>query len=322
MAVLPRYRTRAIRGSGRRSAGAVRRRRVRDAFDAQVRREWSRYSRSAWRVLARELRSRFLAYHLPNGPGWALELGPGPGRFTPAMLATGARVAAVDLSTPMLRSLGRRMADQPRAGFLRRVRGAGEHLPFRAGAFRAAVAYGNILGFSGRGGEQLLAELARVVRGGGVLVLDVASPVGSATEFLESAARQRFLLRILRDPAYYFLDGIVQSKERGHQPFAPPRMGFFEFDFYTARAAEGVLSASGFRVVDRMAVAPMVAFRDRLTTLARRDPVAWENLIRLEERVGRRPGVLETGHGFVIAAVRRSPKRRPPSSRGRLKRSG
>jgi len=320
--MLPRYRTKVGRGSGPGSAGAARRRRVREAFDAQVQREWSRYSRSAWRVLARELRGRFLAHHLPKGSGWVLELGPGPGRFTPAILATGAKVAAVDLSVPMLDSLGRRAVGWPRASALHRMRGAGEHLPFRAGAFRAAVAYGNILGFSGRGGDRLLAELARVVRAGGMFVLDVASPVGAATEFLESAARQRFLLRILRDPAYYFFDGIVQSKERGHQPYAPKRMGYFEFDFYTAGAAEAMLSASGFRLVDRMAVAPMGAFRDRLTTLARRDREAWQNLIRLEERVGRRPGVLETGHGFVIAAVRRSPKRRPPPSRSRLKRSG
>ncbi|HYB79135.1 MAG TPA: class I SAM-dependent methyltransferase [Thermoplasmata archaeon] len=320
--MLPRYRTKPVRGSGRGAAGAARRRRVREAFDALVRREWSRYSRSAWRVLARELRGRFLARHLPKGTGWVLELGPGPGRFTPAILATGARVVAVDLSRPMLDSLGRRAARWPWVSALRRVCGAGEHLPFRKGAFRAAVAYGNILGFSGRGGEQLLAELARVLRAGGWLLLDVASPVGAATEFLESAARQRFLLRILRDPAYYFLDGIVQSKQRGHQPYAPKRMGYFEFDFYTARGAEEILSANGFRLVDRMAIAPIGAYRDRLTTLARRDRVAWRNLIKLEERVGRRPGVLETGHGFVIAAVRRPSTWRPSSSRGRLKQSG
>jgi SAM-dependent methyltransferase len=184
------------------------------------------------------------------------------------------------------------------------VRAAGEHLPFRDGAFRAAVAYGNILGFSGTGGDRLLSELARVVRPGGTLVTDVASPVGSATEFLESGARQRFLLRVLRDPEFYFLSEILGSGDRGHQPYAPKRMGFFEFDFYTVRGAEALLRKVGFRPVDRMALAPIGAYRDRLTTKARRDPVAWRNLLELEEHVGRRPGVLETGHGFVVAAKR------------------
>jgi len=271
----------------------------------RVQQEWQRYGRSAWRVLAFELRRRYLEQHLPKGKGRVLELGPGPGRFTPDVLASGAQVVAVDISGPMLRALGRRTRGARGSALLRRVRAAGEVLPFRDGSFRAAVAYGNILGFSGRGGDRLLAELARVVRPGGTLVLDVGSPVGSATEFLESAARQRFLLRILRDPEYYFVNHVLRSGGRGHQPYAPERMGYFEFDFYTVPAAERALRRAGFRVVYRMALAPIGAFRDRLTTLAQRDPRAWRNLIELEEQVGRRAGVLETGHGFVVAATRR-----------------
>jgi SAM-dependent methyltransferase len=314
MAVLPRYRTKSHRRKLARSAGAERRRRIRETFDKRVQGEWRRYSGTAWRVLARELRRRFLDRHLDSGSGWVLELGPGPGRFTPDILVRRARVAAVDLSLPMLTTLGRRTAKGRHFAALRRVRAAGEHLPFRNGAFRAAVAYGNLLGFSGRGGDRLLAELARVVRPGGTLVIDVASPVASATEFLESGARQRFLRRILREPEFYFVSEILGSGDRGHQPYAPKRMGFFEFDFYTVRGAEALLRKVGFRPFDRMALAPIGAYRERLTTIARRDPVAWRNLLELEEHVGRRPGVLETGHGFVVAAVRRG--RRNPM-RGR-----
>ena len=281
----------------------------------RVQREWRRYSGVAWRVLARELRRRFLGRHLPRGAGWLLELGPGPGRFTSGILTAGARVAALDLSLPMLKALGRRAARGRRSRALHRVRGAGEHLPFRNGAFRAAIAYGNILGFSGKGGDRLLAELARVVRPGGILVMDVASPVGSATEFLETGARQRFLLRVLRDPKYYFVSRVLDAGDRGHQPYAPKRMGFFEFDFYTVTGAEAAVRKAGFRPVDRMALAPIGAFRDRLTTIARRDRAAWQRLIELEEHVGRRPGVLETGHGFALAAVR-SRTRRTASTRG------
>jgi SAM-dependent methyltransferase len=284
---------------------------VREQFDTQVNREWRRYSGDAWRVLVRELRDRFLAHHLPKGPGWALELGPGPGRFTPTVLASGARVVAADLSLPMLRALHRRTPVRARATRLRAVRAAGEHLPFRDRSFRAAVVYGNILGFAAGDGPRLLAELARVVRPGGKLILDVSSPIAATTEFLSLGARRRFLLRILRDPEYYLLSWIASSKARAHQPYAPGRMAFWEFDFYTVPAAEAELEAAGFRPLDRMAVAPIGAYRDRLTTIARRDPRAWKNLLLLEEGVGRRPGVLETGHGFVMAAVRQG--RRPRS---------
>jgi len=242
--------------------------------------------------------------HLPKGTGWVLELGPGPGRFTPIVLSTRARVVAVDLSRPMLRTLGRRRSVASGLARLRRVQAAGEQLPFRDGAFRATVAFGNLLGFSGSDGPRLLSELARVTRRGGVLVLDVASPVGAATDFLETATRRHLLRRVLRAPDYYFLNEVVRSADRTHQPYAPERWGFFEFDFYTAAGADEVLRAAGFRPVDRMAVAPIGAYRDRLTTTARRDRWAWRTLLELEERTGRRPGTLETGHGFVVAAVR------------------
>jgi SAM-dependent methyltransferase len=283
---------------------AVRRRRIRERFDLQVDREWRRYSGEAWRVLVRELRDRFLARHLPKGPGWVLELGPGPGRFTPTILASGARVVAADLSIPMLRALHRRKNVRARSAHLRAIRAAGEHLPFRDGSFRGAVVYGNILGFSAGDGPLLLAELARVVQPRGVLILDVSSPIAATTEFLSLGARRRFLLRILRDPEYYLLSWIASSKTRAHQPYDPGRMAFWEFDFYTVPSAEAALKTAGFRSFDRMAVGAIGAYRDRLTTIARRDRTAWRNLIELEEGVGRRPGVLDTGHGFVMAALR------------------
>lgn len=240
-----------------------------------------------------------------------LELGSGPGRFTPTVLSARARVVAVDLSVPMLRALRRRRTIRTQSARLRCVRAAGEHLPFRDGAFRATVALGNILGFSSSDGPRLVSEIARVTEPGGLLVLDIASPVGATSEFLATAAKRRLLLKILRNPGYYFLNEIVRDAERTRQPYAPKRWGFYEFDFYTPAGADEVLSAAGFRPIDRMAIAPVGAYRNRLTTIARRDRTAWRNLLALEERSGRRPGTLETGHGFLVAAVRgRSDSRR------------
>ena len=284
-----------------------------------VDRERRRYSGSAWRRLVGELRSRFLTQRLPTGPGWVLELGPGPGRFTPEILGSGARVVAVDLSLPMLRGLGRRLPAQRGGGRLRRVRAAGEHLPFGEGAFRAAVAYGNLLGFAGYDGGRLLGELARVVRPGGVLLLDVASPAAATSEFLSLAAEQRLLRRVLRDPDFFFLTNVASPVDRIHLPYAPKRLQYWEFDFYTPRGAEEALNRSGFRTADRMAVGAIAAYRERIAAIARRDPRAWRNLIATEEKVGRRTGVLEAGHGFVIAAVRdRSRPRRRPRGRPQL----
>jgi len=78
----------------------------------------------------------------------------------------------------------------------------------------------------------------------------------------------------------------------------------WEFQFYTVAQATKALARAGFRVIDAMSVAPLAAYQDRVAAIAHRERKTWEGLLRLEERVGRRPGALESGHGFVVAAVR------------------
>jgi len=281
---------------------ARRRAHLRRTFDDRVKQEWGRYSGDAQRLLFRTLRQRFVGRHLRPSAGFLLELGPGPGRFTPFLRQRfRGRLIALDLSRESLRS-GRRRARTQR-GFARIdfIQGAGEYLPFRPRSIDTVVALGNIVSFAGRDGGVLLAELRRVVRPRGRLLLDFASPAASAQEFLGRAAQQRFLLRILRRPAYYLLDQVLGT---GFQPYAPGRGGMWEFQFYTVAQATKALARAGFRVIDAMSVAPLAAYQDRVAAIAHRERKTWEGLLRLEERVGRRPGALESGHGFVVAAVR------------------
>jgi hypothetical protein len=99
--------------------------------------------------------------------------------------------------------------------------------------------------------------------------------------------------------------------DTGFQPYAPDRLAPWEVKFYTVPEAARALDRAGFRVIDAMAVAPATAFQDRVLSVARRDKRAWEGLIRVEERLGRRPGAHDVGHGFIVSA-RRKPSSRPP----------
>ena len=284
-----------------------RRRVLRRTFEANLDREWRRYGGAPRRRLFRTLRERFLARHMAGVRGTVLEVGPGPGRFTPLIRACRPeRLLVLDLSRPALVA-GRRRADAAeRDGRTARLQGAGEHLPVRDRSVDALVAFGNIAGMASHDGPRLFAEWARVLRPGGRLLLDFASPAGSLQEFLHSAAERRFLLKLLRDPARYFLGQILVT---GFQPHAPDRMARWEFRFYTPPEVHEELARAGFRVTDLMSVAPVSAFQDAVPRLASRERRAWETLIRLEEAVGRRPGTGEMGLGLVVAAVR-SPVRR------------
>jgi SAM-dependent methyltransferase len=144
-----------------------RRRDLRTRFDAQIRKEWDRYASDRRLILSRTLRERFLLRHLKGRSGTILELGPGPGRFTP-ILARSARnrFIAVDLSKSGLQAARQRLGrTRPSVRGLW-VQAAGEQLPMRNGSIDHAVVLGNVVNFAARDGDLLLRELARVLRRG------------------------------------------------------------------------------------------------------------------------------------------------------------
>ena len=175
-------------------------------------------------------------------------------------------------------------------------------MPLASGSIDAAVVLGNIVSFAASDGAVLLDELRRVLKRRGVLVVDFASPTGAIQEFFQVASERRLLSRILRAPRYYFVDQILET---GFQPYAPDRLASWDFQFYTMEQAVRALRHAGFDVIDAMAVAPIAAHQNRVAGIALREKRTWESLLRVEERVGRRPGVSEVGHGFLMAASRR-----------------
>jgi ubiquinone/menaquinone biosynthesis C-methylase UbiE len=293
-------------------APAARRRQLRRTFDRRVDREWGRYSGDARRVLVRTLRERFLRRHLASVRGTLLEIGPGPGRFTlPILRASRGRVIAIDLSRQVLLRAQSRLRRDARRARISWIQGAGEHLPLGDRSVDSVILLGNIVCFAAGDGPRLLREVARVLRPGGVAVADFASPAAATQEFFVSAARARRLRTVLRRPAYYLIDQVLDTS---YQPYLPKRLATWEFRFYTAEDACRTLGRAGFRVLDVMAVGTIGWAFGGVAASARREPRTWENLLRIEERLGRRSGTLETGHGFVVAAAR-APRSSPPPER-------
>jgi ubiquinone/menaquinone biosynthesis C-methylase UbiE len=212
-------------------------------------------------------------------------------------------VVAIDLSRESLRTARRRARTRSGRSRIDWVQAAGEHLPLRTHSIDTIVAFGNIVSFAALDGPALLKELGRVAKPKAVLLVDFASPAAATLEFFYVAARKRLLGRILRRPGYYLIDRVLTT---GFQPLAPDRLARWEFQFYTASEAKEALARAGFRTIDAMSVAPVAAYQDRVAAIAGRERRTWETLLRVEEQIGRRPGVLEAGHGFVVAAVRTS----------------
>jgi SAM-dependent methyltransferase len=118
-------------------------------------------------------RMRRVLGELPPAPARVLDLGVGTGRELPALLDAGLEPTGVDVSRAMLERCARRARPVPlvRADFW-------APLPLADASFDAAIALHGTLSHppSSDALERLSAELARVVRPGGVLVAEAPSP--------------------------------------------------------------------------------------------------------------------------------------------------
>jgi SAM-dependent methyltransferase len=96
-----------------------------------------------------------------------LEVGPGPGRTTEVLQEMAPRLTAVEIDGDLARALGARLGGEA----VRVVRGDGTRMPFPDGRFSAAVSFTMLHHVPTPAlQDRLLAEVARVLRPGGVFV--------------------------------------------------------------------------------------------------------------------------------------------------------
>lgn len=286
------------------SSPSLRRTRVRAAFDRQVGRERRRLEGGARVTLQRTLIERFLTRNLERIPGPLLEVGPGPGRFTPILLTAGRPAVLLDLSRRMLSAARRNLRALPprrRAQLWGYVRGAAEGLSmFRDRSFGAVVILGT-LGFLGQEGALAVRGAGRVLRHGGLLVVETASATAATAQLFPRAAPAA--RRLLERPAPYHTWRVFRE---GYQPYDPVHWAPWEWRFWRPGEIEEVVRRAGFETVERMAVAPMLGNQDRLLSYLSRSSRAWRTLLVLEEEAGHRPECFGLGPVFLLAARRRS----------------
>lgn len=107
--------------------------------------------------------------------GAVLDLGCGFGRHTAALRAAGCHAFGIDLSADLLRASSVHAESASVAGRL--VRGDARFLPFADAAFDSVVVLFSSFGYFGADGDvRVLREIARVLRSGGLVVLDLMNP--------------------------------------------------------------------------------------------------------------------------------------------------
>ena len=146
-------------------------------YDEYGEREWTRFDDGRTPPASLETHLHYLRAFVQAGDR-TLDIGCGPGRFTLALVEIGARVVAADLSPGQLELHRQNVPDDLIEA--RVIADVVDLTRFSDGEFDAVVCYGGPLSYVMDEAPTAIAELARVTRAGGHVLLSVMSLVGPA----------------------------------------------------------------------------------------------------------------------------------------------
>ncbi|HTT34652.1 MAG TPA: class I SAM-dependent methyltransferase [Thermoplasmata archaeon] len=271
-------------------------------------REWRRLEGTPVRELFRELRRRFLERHA-GGTGWAVDLGAGPGRFSPWVGGPGARRVLVDLSRSMLVEATRRW-DSAAGPLPDRLLADAIRPPLGPGRFAVVAMLGNVVGFAGSRANAVLEAGIALAAPGATVVVEVAPGPGERSRYL-GRLPPGAVRRLLRAP----LNAIRPRVEREGFRSVPPSPDHAGFARLSGADVRAVFDRHGIELLDSLAIAPALGADADRVSAARGDPLAWHRLLELEEAIGRSAA----RHGRAAAlllAGRTSPRPGPAEGAG------
>lgn len=244
-------------------------------FDAYGEREWTRFDDGRTPAASAATHVRMLERYVERGDR-VLDAGSGPGRFALELRRLGAQVTALDISPVQIELLHKRLPDVDAI-----VGDVTDLSRFDDDAFDAAVCYGGPLSYLLDRADTAVAELARVTKPGGHVLVSVMSLAGAAIHY---AATIVDLAR--RDGVELCYDivrtGVLTDREGyGHLPM----------QMYDWGALETVLAAYG-EVVDGAAAGV-------LPHVAADEPEIKELLAAIEQRFADDPGARSCGEHII-----------------------
>lgn len=256
--------------------------------DAYGEREWTRFEDGRTPSVSLEVHRHYLRRFVKPGDR-VLDVGAGPGRFTIELARLGADVVVADISPAQL-ELNREQVEE--AGFEehvaeRVVADVVDLSRYGDGEFDASVCYGGALSYVLDRAPQAVAELGRVTRPAGYLLVSVMSLIGTVLQFAE------LLLELARRDGVAFLEQIVAT---GLLPERGEDYGHLPMKLYRFAELAELLAPQGEIVA--VSAAGMLAPADP------EEPELREFLTRLEPDLAADSGALSCGQ-HILAVVQR-----------------
>ena len=263
-------------------------------FDDYAEREWERFEQSGEHRVNFLIHRHHLRQWIKSGDH-VLDAGAGPGRFTIELARIGATVKVVDIS-PMQLELNRRKVAE--AGCESSVGGryAADIVDlsrFPDAAFDATVCYGAVLSYAMDRAGDGLAELIRVTKPGGYVLISVMSVVGIASTSL--SAFPGVIEEFGRDSL---------DREMATGDLLGPTSGGQRAHMYRWSELEALLEAPDCEIVDKSASNFLAVNNEDAVTKFEQDPGLYEWFLRWEIEYCQEPGAID-GETHMIAVVRR-----------------
>jgi SAM-dependent methyltransferase len=260
-------------------------------YDDYADREWTRFEDGRTSPVSLEIHCHYLRRFLQAGDR-VLDVGSGPGRFAIEMARIGARVTVVDISPIQLRLNAEKVAA---AGAEHAIeeRVLGDVLDLSRwpnDSFDATVCYGGPVSYVLDRADDAVAELLRVTRPGGVLLLGVMSRVGPFAHSLP------VIIDLVREHGVAMndrvvVDGILPGElSRGH--LAMRLFRWSELEELLARHPCEVIAASASDLSPK-------AEHELWSEL---EPELREALVRWEITLAAEPGALNAGSHIIVVA--------------------
>jgi SAM-dependent methyltransferase len=249
--------------------------RTAEYFDQLGEGEWTRFERGITPAPSIAIHTQMLEGFVRPGDR-VLDAGCGPGRFTLELLRLGAHVTALDISPGQLELLRSRVPDVEAV-----VGDITDLSPFADGAFDVTVCFGGPLSYVTDRAEQAVAELARVTKPGGHVLVSVMGLAGAAIHYAGLIAD------VVRR------DGPARSREIVRTGVLPEGEGYghLAMRMYLWDELEGLLAPHG-EVVEGAAAGV-------LPHVAADEPEVREILQEFEERFAYDPGCRSCGEHLL-----------------------
>jgi ubiquinone/menaquinone biosynthesis C-methylase UbiE len=256
-------------------------------FDDYGEQEWTRFDDGRTPRPSLEVHFEHLRRFVKSGDR-VLDIGAGPGRFTIELARIGAEVTVADLSAAQLELNRARVAaegleDRVQESVVADVLDLGR---WADGTFDATVCFGGPLSYILDGAERAVAELARVTKPAGHVLVSVMSLVGAVTHFLP------ILLDLVRRDGVPKNDEIIRTGLLSDEP----DYGHLPMKLFRWSELEALLAPHG-TIVGASAAG-------LLPTTKVEEPKLQDFLVRTELALAEEPGALSCGQ-HILGVLRK-----------------